>query len=210
MSEILSPDGLGLWRDLRLPSRAGAPRPALFLDRDGTVIEHVHYLADAADVRLEPGAAASIRAARKAGWAVVIVTNQSGVARGYFGWDAVEAVQERMYALLAAEGAAVDAAYACGHAPPDAGGPRSSRWRKPAPGMFLSARDDLALDLAASWVAGDGAHDLAAGRAAGLRGGTLVPTGYGARGDEQRKASALAAAGFEVRIGGPVWPGPAE
>ena len=209
MRKLVSTDGLGLWRDLRIapPAVAETARPALFLDRDGTVIEHVHYLADPAEVRLIGTAAEAIRSARNAGWAVVVVTNQSGVARGYFGWDTVAAVQDRMYALLEAEGAAIDAAYACGHAPPDAGGPACSEWRKPAPGMLLAAKGDLGLDLGASWVAGDGAHDLAAGKAAGLRGGTLVGTGYGGRPEEQEKAAALAGAGFEVRMGGPVWPG---
>jgi D-glycero-D-manno-heptose 1,7-bisphosphate phosphatase len=209
MRGLVSTDGLGLWRDLRDDTRgdASGPRPALFLDRDGTVIEHVHYLADTAEVRLIGAAADAIRRANAAGWAVVVVTNQSGVARGYFGWDAVAAVQDRMYELLASEGAAVDAAYACGHAPPDAGGPAHSEWRKPAPGMLFAAAADLGLDLGASWVAGDGAHDIGAGKAAGLRGGTLVGTGYGVRPAEREKAAALGGTGFEVRLGGPVWPG---
>lgn len=131
MRGLISTDGLGLWRDLRVapPPGADKPRPALFLDRDGTVIEHVHYLADPADVCLIEPVAEAIRGARAAGWAVVVVTNQSGVARGYFGWDAVAAVQDRMYALLEAAGAEINASYACGHAPPDAGGPARSEWR---------------------------------------------------------------------------------
>lgn len=204
MTGILDPDGI--WCDLRPELRPAAQtddlRPALFLDRDGTLIEHVHYISLAADVRPIPDAVTAVRAANAAGWAVVIVTNQSGVDRGYFGWADVAAVQARVYDLLGAAGAVIDAAYACGHAPPDAGGPAHSPYRKPAPGMLLRARDDLGLDLARSWIAGDGAHDLAAGRAAGLRGGWLVPTGYGARPEEQKRAKALAGAEFEVRTGG--------
>ncbi|MEX2454400.1 MAG: HAD-IIIA family hydrolase [Rhodospirillaceae bacterium] len=202
-------DAAGVWCDVR-PGRAptqdggsgGGARPALFLDRDGTLIEHVHYLRLAGDVRPIADAVAAVQAANAAGWAVVVVTNQSGVGRGYFGWEDVAAVQDRLYELLGAAGAVVDAAYACGHAPPDAGGPARSGFRKPAPGMLLRARDDLDLDLGRSWIAGDGAHDLAAGRAAGLCGGILVPTGYGARPDERDGALALAGDGFEVAIGG--------
>ena len=200
MTGIIGPPGL--WSDIRTrPADAAKSRPALFLDRDGTLIEHVHYLRQADDVRLIPDAVEAVRAAHDAGWAVVIVTNQSAVGRGYFGWDAVEAVQDRMYQLLAEAGAAVDASYACGDAPADAGGPPQSAFRKPAPGMLLRAREDLVLDLSRSVIAGDGAHDLAAGKAAGLRRGILVPTGYGVGADEQAKARTLADVDFAVSIG---------
>ena len=190
----------GLWSDVR---SAGFPRgrPALFADRDGTLIDHVHYISDPKYVQPVAAAVDAVRAANAAGWAVVVVTNQSAIGRGYFGWEAFEAVQDRLYALFAEAGATIDAAYAASHPPPDAGGPEASPWRKPAPGMFLRAAEDLGVDLAASLIAGDGAHDLAAGKAAGLHRGCLVPTGYGVRAGEQEKARSLADDGFAVTIG---------
>lgn len=190
----------GLWCDVR---SADFPRgrPALFADRDGTLIEHVHYLSAAEDVEPVRAALDAVRAANAAGWAVVVVTNQSAIGRGYFGWEAFEAVQTRMHELFDDAGATIDAAYAASHAPPDAGGPADSPWRKPAPGMLLRAAEDLGIDLAASIIAGDGAHDLAAGKAAGLHRGLLVPTGYGSRAEEQEKARALADDTFRAELG---------
>ena len=183
----IEPDGI--WCDVRTP---GFPphRSALFLDRDGTLIELVDYLSAADDVRLIESAVAAVRTANAAGVAVVVVTNQSGIGRGYYDWNAFEAVQARLYELMAAADAVIDAAYACPHPPPEAGGPADSLYRKPAPGMLLRARADLTLDLAGSRIAGDTAADLAAGKAAGLQEGILVNTGYGDRDLEQVRALA--------------------
>jgi D-glycero-D-manno-heptose 1,7-bisphosphate phosphatase len=189
----IEPDGI--WCDVRTKDFSPL-RPALFLDRDGTLIELVDYLSSPDDIRLIDDAVAAVKSANAAGVAVVIVTNQSGIGRGYYDWTAFEAVQTRLYELLQAANAWVDAAYACPHPPPEAGGPRDSIYRKPAPGMFLRAGDDLELDLGDSRVAGDTAADLAAGKAAGLRAGILVKTGYGARDSEQVRA--LADDGFSV------------
>ena len=106
----------GLWCDVRR-DRGFCGGPALFLDRDGTLIDLVPYLADPDGVRLIDDAVELIRSANTAGWAVVVVTNQSGVGRGLYEWSDVEAVQERMFALLKEAGARVDASYAAGHAP---------------------------------------------------------------------------------------------
>lgn len=190
---LIEPDGI--WCDVRV-SNLPPHRPALFLDRDGTLIELVDYLSSADDVRLIDNAVEAVRSANAAGIAVIIVTNQSGIGRGYYNWNAFEAVQSRVYDLMSAAGAVIDAAYACPHPPPEAGGPAESLYRKPAPGMFLRARSDLALDLAGSRIAGDTATDLAAGKAAGLQAGLLVETGYGDRDLEQ--ARALADDGFRV------------
>ena len=190
----------GLWCDVPAGESLRG-RPGLFLDRDGTLIEHVHYLADPDAVRLIADAVDAVRRANAAGWAVVIVTNQSGVGRGLYGWAEVEAVQARTVALAAAAGGRIDASFAAGHAPPDAGGPDASPWRKPAPGMFVHARDTLGIRLGGGTVAGDGAHDLAAGKAAGLARGILVSTGYGAEPGQQAAALALAAEGFDVTVG---------
>lgn len=190
---LIEPDGI--WSDVRTP---GFPRnrPALFLDRDGTLIELVDYLSAPGEVRLIDEAVEAVRGANMAGIAVVIVTNQSGIGRGYYDWGAFEAVQARLYELLASAEATVDAAYACPHPPPQAGGPLNSLYRKPAPGMLLRAGTDLALDLTKSRVAGDTSADLAAGKAAGLSAGILVETGYGDR--DLSAARALADEGFQV------------
>lgn len=194
MGEVIAD---GLWRDILtadLPSSHFAGRPALFCDRDGTLIENVPYNSDPARVRPIAAAVIAVRRANEAGWAVVIVTNQSGVGRARYDWDDVAAVQARMYELFAVGEARFDAVYAAGHAPPDAGGPPTSDWRKPAPGMFLRAAEDLGVDLARSIVAGDGASDIEAGVAAGLKRGLLVPGRGDAADDLQRLVAAHGAA----------------
>lgn len=190
---LIDPDGL--WGDIR-GSGLSRDVPALFLDRDGTLIELVDYLANPADVRLIDAAVDAVGYANASGVAVVIVTNQSGIGRGYYDWDAFEAVQARLHELLAAADVYVDATYACPHPPPEAGGPQRSVYRKPAPGMLLRAAADLGLNLAKSLIAGDSAADLAAGKAAGLAAGILVETGYGVR--DIAAARALVADGFDV------------
>ena len=189
-------DSDGLWREVRA-GPAAAPGPALFLDRDGTIIELVDYLSRAEEVAAIPGALESLAAATRAGLRVVVVTNQSGIGRGYSGWDAFAAVQARVTALADAAGGRIDGVYAC-PALPGSGAP----CRKPAPGMLLAAAADLAIDLGRSWIVGDSASDLEAGRRAGLARGWLVPTGYGGR--DRGAASGLADAGFHVTIGRPI------
>lgn len=193
---VIGPDGL--WSDVRTDGPANAA-PALFLDRDGTLIELVAYLADPDGVRLIDEVVEAVRQANSAGVAVVIVTNQSGIGRGYYDWAAFEAVQDRLYALLQDAGAFVDATYACPDAPASAGGPAHSSYRKPAPGMLLRARDDLSLDLARSQIIGDSASDLAAGKSAGLQRGVLVGTGYGDR--DRVAVEELEEKGFKVAFG---------
>jgi D-glycero-D-manno-heptose 1,7-bisphosphate phosphatase len=151
------------------------PRRAVFLDRDGTLIELVPYLHDPADVRLVPGAAAALRRLGERGWARVVVTNQSGIARGYFRAEDVERVHARLLAALRAEGADLEAIEICPHHA-EHGSPCDCR--KPAPGMLSRAARDLDLEPRESWVIGDRWEDIAAGRALGCR-GILVMTGYG-------------------------------
>ena len=189
-------DSSGLWREVRI-GRSAAPAPGLFLDRDGTLIELVDYLSRADEVVPIPGAFESLAQAARCGYRVVIVTNQSGVDRGYYGWEAFAAVQERVIALAQAAGGRIDAVYAC-PALPGSGAP----CRKPAPGMILAAAADVGVDLGASWIVGDSASDLEAGRRAGLAHGWLVPTGYGAR--DRSLAAGLARGDFRVTIGRPI------
>ena len=146
-------------------------RPAVFLDRDGTVIEDVGYLSDAAGIELLPWSAAAIRRLNDAGRAVVVATNQSGVARGRFGEGQVAAIHAALDAALAVEGARIDAYYYCPHHPE--GSDRryavACACRKPGPGMLQRAAADLVLDLPASWMVGDRWRDVQAGAAAGAR-----------------------------------------
>lgn len=159
-------------------------RPALFLDRDGTVIDDPGYIADPDKVRLIPGVVPTLRRFRDAGYALVLVTNQSGIGRGLYRWADYDAVALRLRERLAGEGVVVDAEVACGHSPEEACG-----WRKPAPGMILEAARRLDLDLAGSCLAGDKLSDIQAAAAAGIPRAVHVLTGHGA----QERAAVAAA-----------------
>lgn len=158
-----------------------SPRPAIFLDRDGVIIEDAHYLASPEGVQLVAGSAEAIHALNRAGWPVIVVTNQAGVGRGLFPESAVDAVHARLRVLLTAYGARVDRFYYCPHHPAAEleGYRRECACRKPRPGMLRTAAVELGLDLARSWMIGDRETDLAAGAAVGAR-TVLVRTGYGA------------------------------
>ena len=150
-------------------------RPAVFLDRDGTLIEDRHYLGDPAGVRLLSGAADAVRRLNAAGVPAVVVTNQSGIARGLFTEADYQATVRRLDELFAQEGARIDAHYHCPHLP-EISGPCDCR--KPGPLLYELAARDLALDLERSWWVGDRLRDIeAAGRFGGH--GTLVLTGAG-------------------------------
>jgi D-glycero-D-manno-heptose 1,7-bisphosphate phosphatase len=133
-------------------------RRAAFLDRDGTIIEERGDLGDPDGVTLLPGAADAVRRLKDAGLAVVLVTNQSGIARGAFTQQQFEAVQERMLDLLDASGAHLDDAFFCPHRP-DVTGPCDCR--KPAAGMYRRAAERLSIDLARSFYVGDRWRDVA-------------------------------------------------
>jgi histidinol-phosphate phosphatase family protein len=156
------------------PDRAGPAGgrrpPAAFLDRDGTLIEHVHYLSDPAMVRLLPGAAEALRRLRRTGFARVLVTNQSAIGRGMFTVERLEEIHAELERQLAASGATLDLIQYCPDAP--AGDDRTaveSPDRKPGPGMILRAAEALGLDLGASWMIGDMESDVLAGLNAGCR-----------------------------------------
>jgi len=174
--------------------RPGPPRPALFLDRDGVLIEDIGYRGDAQGLSLLPGAARLIATAEGRGWFAVLVTNQSGIGRGYYGWAGFAAVQAAMERQLAREGARLDLVLACPFHPAARLPYRHSAHpgRKPLPGMLLAAASLLPIDLGRSWIIGDGLRDLAAGKAAGCAGGLLVGQGLGAG------ALALSGAGYRV------------
>jgi D-glycero-D-manno-heptose 1,7-bisphosphate phosphatase len=187
-------DDIGLWCDIG--SADWGQRPALFLDRDGVIIADTAYLGRAEGVRMIDGAAPAIARCNTLGIPVVVVTNQSGIARGYYDWDGFRAVQAALSAALAAAGAHLDAVLACAYHT-EASGPLrvdGHPWRKPNPGMIVAAGRGMNLDLSRSWIVGDRAHDLAAGAAAGLAGGTLVAPDD----DEQQQALQLASPQFIV------------
>jgi len=161
------------------------PKPAVFLDRDGTINEQVGYVNHVSRLWLLPGAAAAIARLNERSIPVIVVSNQAGAARGYFPPSLIEQVNARMHELLAAEGAHVDALYFCPHLPssklPELA--VDCNCRKPRPGMLLRAAQDHDIDLATSFVVGDRMGDVAFGQSVGAT-GILVLTGYG-RGEHQ-------------------------
>ena len=156
------------------------PRGIVFADRDGTLNREVGYLSSRAQLRLLPGAAEGVRRLRAAGFSVVVVSNQSGVARGLTSCEAVAAINAELQRRLARRGAIVDAMYFCPHHPEKGRSPfrRACRCRKPAPGLVRRALRDLGLRLARSYVVGDSARDLGLAAAVGVP-GVLVLTGHG-------------------------------
>lgn len=154
-------------------------RPAVFLDRDGTLNVEKHYLHRYDDWEWIPGAVDAVRALNRSGFVVVVVTNQAGIARGYYDEASVQQLHARVDRDLAAVGAAIDAYYLCPHHP-DYGARLDCACRKPAPGMVMRAAEEHGIDLASSWMIGDRESDMEAARRCGVR-PLLVATGYGER-----------------------------
>lgn len=163
-------------------------KPAFFLDRDGTVSVEVGYVNHPSRLELLPRTAQAIARARAAGYLCVLVTNQAGVARGYFPESMIQATHRRLAEMLAAAGTGLDGVYYCPHHP-QAGEPpyrQACDCRKPRPGMLLSAVSDLDIDLQASVMVGDKISDVEMGQAQGTR-GILVRTGYGLGEEEYQR-----------------------
>ena len=154
--------------------------PAVFIDRDGCLTDEVGYVNHVSRIRLLPRSAEAVRRLNLAGVAAVMVTNQSGIAKGYFAEDVLQAVNAEMVRQLALGQARLDGLYVCTHHPDEGDPPYRARCdcRKPRPGLLLTAARALGLDLAASVVVGDKMSDVATARAVGA-GGVLVLTGYG-------------------------------
>lgn len=158
--------------------------PAVFLDRDGTLMREVNYCSDPKDVAIFPGVPEALEQLRAAGYKLIVISNQAGIGRGYF--------TEAQYRLVEAEvaravqPATFDAVYFCPDHPD-----RPTDFRKPAPGMVLAAQRDHQLDLARSFFIGDKAIDIECGRNAGVR-TVLVKTGYGAEEAERAGANWVA------------------
>ena len=148
-------------------------QPAVFFDRDGTLMEEVHYCSDPALVRLIPGTIKALERVKAAGYQAFIITNQAGIGRGLFTEEQYHAVHAELMRQIGAESGLVAATYYCADIP----SLLSSR-RKPEPGMVFEAERDFGIDLGKSWFVGDKGVDVGCGQRAGTR-TILVQTGYG-------------------------------
>jgi D-glycero-D-manno-heptose 1,7-bisphosphate phosphatase len=155
-------------------------RPAVFMDRDGTLSHEVGYVNHPSRFRLYPWTVDAVRTINRAGWLAIVVTNQAGIARGYFPPTVFEEVQRSLVEQVEAGGGRFDAVYACVHHPSVGKPPYRAECdcRKPRPGLLRRAEDELGVDLARSWVVGDRHSDLVLAWNVGAR-GALVKTGYG-------------------------------
>jgi D-glycero-D-manno-heptose 1,7-bisphosphate phosphatase len=150
-------------------------RPAVFLDRDGTVNVDTDYVRDAATVALIPGAAEAIARLNAAHWPVIVITNQSGIGRGIFTPAEYEQVRRRIDELLVEQGAHLDATYICPHAPPQSPTEVACECRKPGTALYRQAAAEHAVDVARSWFIGDRWRDIAPALSLGGH-GILVPS----------------------------------
>ncbi len=148
---------------------------AVFLDRDGTLIVEKYYLHRPEEVELFPGAGGALKRLADAGFKLIVVTNQSGIGRGYFTLADAELVNERLARELAPDGVRFDKTYIAPEAPD-----QPSRGRKPSPQFLFDARDEFSLNLAECFMVGDKLIDLECGWNAGVKKSILVRTGYGA------------------------------
>jgi D-glycero-D-manno-heptose 1,7-bisphosphate phosphatase len=181
-------------------------RPAVILDRDGTIIKEAGYLDRLDRLEFFPYSVDAVRALNRAGFAVIVATNQSGVGRGLVEESFVEEAHRHIASTLAAGGARIDAWYYCPHHPDAARQEyrQECDCRKPRPGMLRRAAEDLDLDLARSFVVGDRWHDLEAGVAVGAR-GILVRTGYGRVNEAAPSAGVASAACVDNLIEAVTW-----
>ena len=189
----IEPDGT--WMQIFTKPNSADKRPALFLDRDGVIVEEAEarYLHVPGQVRLVTGAADVIIRANQTDIPVVIVTNQGGISQGMYDWPDFIATQERILDELSRDGARIDAVMASPHHPDGKGPYRhpSHPSRKPNPGMLLMAAKRMQIDLTASWIVGDRAIDVMAGFNAGLESAIHVLTEHGSHDGEREKALAL-------------------
>lgn len=164
-------------------------RPAVFIDRDGTISEEVGYINHPSRFRVFPYAASAIKLLNDQGWLAIIITNQAGVARGYFSESMIETVHDNLRQELGDKGARVDAIYYCAHHPTVGEPPyrQECDCRKPKPGLITRAAKDLDVALEQSWMIGDRYGDVVLARNAGVR-SAFVLSGYG-RGEWENQRS---------------------
>jgi D-glycero-D-manno-heptose 1,7-bisphosphate phosphatase len=158
---------------------------AVFLDRDGTINEEVGYLSDLDRLVIYPCAAAAVKLINESGMKTVVITNQAGVARGYFGEELVREIHDKISTTLARAGAFIDKFYYCPHHPTEGKGiyRTTCTCRKPEPGMLLQAAEELDIDLARSYLIGDTLRDIETAAKVGTK-GILVRTGYGGKAND--------------------------
>lgn len=150
--------------------------PAVFLDRDGVLIENRSgYVRDWSQVTIFPDAAPALTTLAASGFKIILVTNQSAVGRGLISLQTANQINQELIDMIRLQGGHVDAVYLCPHHPND-----DCPCRKPKPGLILQAANELSLDLVRSWIVGDAWSDLLAGQAAGLNNVAMVKTGRGA------------------------------
>lgn len=166
---------------------------AVFLDRDGVIVVDDGYVHRVEDFRFVPGSALALQRLQAAGWRLVVVTNQSGLARGLYSPDDYERFTAHLHEQLHAVGVRLDAVLHCPHLPDAAVDAYrlACDCRKPAPGMLLRAARELAIDLARSVIVGDRLSDVQAGRAAGIGQCVLVRSGHALEPAELRQADAV-------------------
>jgi D-glycero-D-manno-heptose 1,7-bisphosphate phosphatase len=193
----------------RCPRRHLAAAPngierAVFLDRDGVLVDDPGYLSRPDEVRLLTGVAEALARLRAAGWRIVVATNQAGVGHGYFSEEELRQIHERLCALLEARGAAVDAIYYCPHHPTATAAEYrlDCSCRKPLPGLLRAAARELGLNLRECWMIGDRPSDIAAGLRAGCR-TVLIDTGSSTpdgdpRAEPDARAGSLHAAAAQI------------
>ena len=169
-------------------------KKAIFLDRDGTICEDVNYLARPEQLKLFPFAAEAVRLLNENGFIVILITNQSGIARGFFDENALREIHEKLVSELAEQNAKLDAIYFCPHNSVD-----NCACRKPKTGMIEQATKDFSIDLKNSWMIGDKAIDVETGFRAGTK-TALVLTGYGQKDIQQleREPDIIAESLFET------------
>jgi D-glycero-D-manno-heptose 1,7-bisphosphate phosphatase len=153
----------------------------VFLDRDGTINYDTHYLNDPDNARILKGVTSALRRLKKAGFLLIIISNQSGIARGYIKESALKKINSKITAMLLEKGIKIDRLYYCPHHKDGkiAKYRMECDCRKPGPGMILNARRDFDIDLENSFMVGDMEADIGAGKNAGLKGSVLVLTGHG-------------------------------
>ena len=184
---------------------------AVFIDKDGTLVEDIPYNVKPGLIRFNPGAGMGLKKLKDHGFLLVLISNQSGVARGYFRESALEAVKQRIQELLQESGCQMDAFYFCPHHPDGVVTKYaiSCPCRKPEPGMLLKAAKDLDIDLARSWMIGDILNDVEAGNSAGCK-TILIDNGNETEWhrSEKRKPTATAAGisdAAEIILHEPAW-----
>lgn len=161
-------------------------KPAIFMDRDGTIIREANFLSDIDDLKILPGVASALKKLRQAGYLRFVVTNQSGIARGYFDVETVDYLHSEIRRRLKSRGADIEKFYICPHHPDHPGSGKECGCRKPSPGMIEAALGEWPIDLARSWVVGDKVADVELARNVGCK-AALVLTGYGKEAEAELK-----------------------